>query len=83
MTKELKDYTTQELCDELNARDEVFTASVWMREDVERAFDDAEMEHDPETIDQFIDEFFDSFNEGENEDGFERLDSYITELFRG
>ena len=81
MAKELKDYTIDELLDELNRRDEVFTASAWMREDVEQAFDDAEREHDPETIDRFMGEFVNSFNARENEEGWERLNIYITECF--
>ena len=81
MAKELKDYTVSELLDELNRRDKVFTASAWMREDVEEAFDDAEREHDPETIDRFMAEFINSFNERENEEGWERLSIYINECF--
>jgi hypothetical protein len=81
MAKELKDYTVYELLDELNRRDCVFTASAWMRTDVEEAFDDAEREYDDATIDRFMREFIHSFNERENEEGFDRLNIYITELF--
>lgn len=83
MARELKDYTVAELLAEINRREEVFTASAWMRVDVERAFDDAEVEHDGDTIDRFMKEFVDSFNERENEEGFERLNVYITQCWEG
>ena len=81
VAKELKDCTVAELLDEVNSRDDVFTASAWMRIDVEEAFDDARREYDDATIDRFMEEFIHSFNARENDEGFERLNIYITELF--
>ena len=75
--KELKDYTTDELYNELRRRayqddsDDVFSIQMWVREDVERCFP----RKDDDEIDEFIDENRDRFNDRCTELGWEVMEA--------
>lgn len=74
--KELKDYTTDELYNELRRRayhddEDVFSIQMWMREDVERCFP----RKGDDEIDEFIRENRSSFDDRCTELGWEVMEA--------